>query len=140
MKSKINSIRDSCVCWPLFYHTYIRRLTLYVAVVVVVTFSSRARIMGEGLMTRSLPAPLFFSFKWRSARLHQFHSSRPGISPQWLSELRQRTLSSLFVVSLCVIVELICLTHKSIVPNQAILPNFVSIPYYLPLVGLYMVI
>ena len=31
----------------------------------------------------------WFSFKWRSACEHRFHSFMPKISPQWLSELRR---------------------------------------------------
>ena len=54
--------------------------------VVVVAFSSRARILGECSTIHSPPALLFFSGDYLA---HTNSTVYARISPQWLSELRR---------------------------------------------------
>ena len=54
----------------------VRATTRVFQVVVVVAFSSRARILGECSTIHSPPALFFFFFKWRLACAHYFLSLR----------------------------------------------------------------
>ena len=48
--------------------------------------TTHLKIMGK--VWQIIPCLCFFSLKWRSAFMLQFHAFKSRISPQWLSELR----------------------------------------------------